>query len=247
MSKIRNIKFLKGLITRFSVKSEDIDSVTIYSLKHFVDERDATFNEFKSYYEQLEMDDKSPIEIIEEFGEYEERYLLAKSRFSEAIDRKLNRSVNDTIDVSRNPDRSLTSILEKQTELLELFGNRVHGNKTDRRLPVVKVPRFSGKFSEWTRFKNLFLNVVDGNNDLTSVEKLSHLMGLLDGEAAEVICHYPLTEENYETAWNSLTDNYEKPFLIVAKLIKEFISIPVVDSKKINLKGCYNNCGVRQR
>lgn len=51
------------------------------------------------------------------------------------------------------------------------------------KLPKIVIPIFSGNYSEWVTFKDLFESLVHNNKSINDVEKLHYLKGYLTGEA----------------------------------------------------------------
>ena len=67
-------------------------------------------------------------------------------------------------------------------------------------LPKIELPTFSGKYSEWSAFCDLFQSMVGDNSDLRPVTKLHYLKTHLTGEAARSLSRNPTTDDNYERA-----------------------------------------------
>ena len=72
-------------------------------------------------------------------------------------------------------------------------------------LPKITLPKFSGKYSEWRPFCDLFKSMVGDNNELRPVEKLQYLKTSLVGDAANHLANIPTTDDNFQPAWNKLT------------------------------------------
>ena len=182
------------------------------------------------------------IEVQDEFNEYEERYVNAKSRFSEIIDVKLNRHPEETLNHSSNkgPNRSLESIFERQNEIIERIGVLAVNNRHDElKIPVQKIPTFSGNYRDWSRFKNLFLSKVDKSTRLSDAEKLDYLLSLVTGEALNFIKNFQINDANYSTAWETLLGLYNRPYLIADDIIDALVNAPAVDSKRSNIRNLY--------
>ncbi|KAI4474641.1 hypothetical protein M0804_014747 [Polistes exclamans] len=72
----------------------------------------------------------------------------------------------------------------------------------------ISLPKFSGAFSEWRPFKELFSSMVKDNPDLSQAEKMHYLRTSLGGEAAEVIANLKLSADSFAIAWNRLSDRF---------------------------------------
>ena len=55
---------------------------------------------------------------------------------------------------------------------------------------------FDGDIMKWTQFWDLFERNIDENTTLSDVNKFQYMKGLLSGQAANVIAHLSITEEN---------------------------------------------------
>ena len=79
------------------------------------------------------------------------------------------------------------------------------------KLPKITLKSFSGNPIEWPCFQA----PVDKNSDVSGVDKMNYLSGLLKGEAARVIQGLPLSESNYKRAVNLLKERFcQKQVLI---------------------------------
>ena len=56
----------------------------------------------------------------------------------------------------------------------------IHGHKI--RLPLMKLPKFSGKYSDYKNFISLFNSLVHTDITLSEIEKFNHLISCLSDE-----------------------------------------------------------------
>ncbi|KAL0263950.1 UNVERIFIED_CONTAM: hypothetical protein PYX00_010491 [Menopon gallinae] len=96
---------------------------------------------------------------------------------------------------------NLLSIIKQsaQTE-----GCSERNTATQVTLPQICLPVFNGSIAECLSFADLFKAAVDGNSAISNAQRLQYLKGALRGEAANVIRHLPITEQNYAEAWDLL-------------------------------------------
>lgn len=81
-------------------------------------------------------------------------------------------------------------------------------------LPKISIPHFSGKYEEWTTFRDLFVSLVHKNTALDNVQKLHYLKAHLTCEAEQLIRHTPIASSNYTRCWELLENRYNnKRFL----------------------------------
>uniref|UniRef100_A0A1B0D835 DUF5641 domain-containing protein n=1 Tax=Phlebotomus papatasi TaxID=29031 RepID=A0A1B0D835_PHLPP len=97
---------------------------------------------------------------------------------------------------------------------------------TSAKLKGLAVPEFSGDYSEWISFKNLFTSIIDKNSNLSNSRKLHYLNSYLKGEAKSRISHLPISNVNYNVAWNILMTAYDDLMGIANTHIKAFLSTP---------------------
>ena len=83
------------------------------------------------------------------------------------------------------------------------------------RLPKLNLPTFSGSYTEWMSFFDLFNAAVNSNTQLSDSEKFNYLRACLKGDAAKLICSVSITDANYAIALGLLTDRYANKRSIV--------------------------------
>lgn len=74
------------------------------------------------------------------------------------------------------------------------------------RLPQLKIPKFSGKYSEYKNFITSFNNSVHDDCTLTNIEKFNHLISSLEDDALRTVKAFQVTDENYANALKRLTE-----------------------------------------
>ncbi|XP_036140869.1 uncharacterized protein LOC118644969 [Monomorium pharaonis] len=108
-------------------------------------------------------------------------------------------------------------------------------------LPRIQLPQFSGKYSEWNSFRDLFLSIMRQDASTSSVEKLHYLKTCLKGEAALLIRNVPTTAENFERAWNTLVRRFENKRLLVRSFLSEFLALHRIKGESASeLSNLYN-------
>ncbi|XP_046803809.1 uncharacterized protein LOC124419233 [Lucilia cuprina] len=95
-------------------------------------------------------------------------------------------------------------------------------------LPKMKLPKFSGKYSEYKNFISLFESLVDHDMSLTEIEKFNHFISCLSDEAVGTVKAYQITEQNYSKALASLKRVYDIPCLIFFDNIRQLFHLPEI-------------------
>ncbi|XP_014614534.1 PREDICTED: uncharacterized protein LOC106792578 [Polistes canadensis] len=93
-------------------------------------------------------------------------------------------------------------------------------------LPNISLPKFSGAFSEWRPFEELFSSMIKDNSDLSQVEKLHYLRTILEGEAAKVISDLKLSADSFTIAWNRLSDRFDNKRLLILAHLDRLMALP---------------------
>ncbi|XP_072948468.1 uncharacterized protein [Epargyreus clarus] len=92
------------------------------------------------------------------------------------------------------------------------------------KLPKIDLPKFSGHYSEWSSFQDLFSSLIISNSSLSNVQKLHYLKSSLTGEAEQLLRHITIQDCNFERCWELLTERYNNKRYISHQVIKRFLS-----------------------
>ena len=115
--------------------------------------------------------------------------------------------------------------------LISMLGNRrrestVHETTLNipamtpsNRLPSLKIPKFSGKYAEYTNFISTFKSLVDSEESLSTIEKFNHLVSCLTDDALRTVKAFQINDENYPHALARLAERYDNKCLIFQDLI----------------------------
>lgn len=95
--------------------------------------------------------------------------------------------------------------------------------KSEIKVPIIKIPTFSGEYQKWKAFHDIFEQTIHKNTRLSGVEKLQHLKTSVNGQAAQIIQHLMITEENYEPAWDLLEKRYNNKRRIVSTYLNTLL------------------------
>ncbi|GFV91429.1 integrase catalytic domain-containing protein [Trichonephila clavipes] len=170
---------------------------------------------------------------------------IRKNRF-DVIGEELKTLFDNLFSLARD-DEIECYILEKQElldtweEMLILLERRVsHLNKTNKstevihtrnsdsteiKLPTLSLPTFSGVIDEWLTFADLFQAAVTNHLNLTGAQKLQYLKGVLKGDAHNIVQSLPITDGNFQIAWDLLKERYFPKREILSSLMKKLMNI----------------------
>ncbi|XP_076626809.1 uncharacterized protein LOC143344549 [Colletes latitarsis] len=116
-----------------------------------------------------------------------------------------------------------------------------HCNSSLRSLPKIALPNFSGDYKSWSNFRDLFQTLILDNVSLSPVEKLHYLKTSLTGEPALLLQNIPVTGDNFERAWTTITERYQNlRVLIHAQLTSLMSQQPIKRESSRALKELLN-------
>lgn len=104
------------------------------------------------------------------------------------------------------------------------------------KLPKVTIPTFSGKYTEWTSFRDMFLSLIHKNDTIDDVQKLHYLKGHLSGEAEHLLRHTPVTAANYQECWQMLNKRYDNKRYLCNSILTRLINQPNVSVSSTAIK-----------
>lgn len=84
---------------------------------------------------------------------------------------------------------------------------------------------FSGKFTDWATFKDMFIACVHTNDRLTPIKKFFHLRSSLTGDAANCIRNFETTAINYEHTWATVNARYNNEKLLIQSHVKDICEL----------------------
>ncbi|KAI5639503.1 hypothetical protein NE865_08003 [Phthorimaea operculella] len=171
--------------------------------------------------------------LVEAFGEYSS--LCASISVLEPKDddcEKLGLVEDDYLLTLSELDKHIASKSKKGPEEKVPVSNHA---KT--KLPSVVIPKFSGQYSEYHNFINLFTAMIHKDNTLYPVQKLYYLKGFLSEEPHSLVSNLPLEDDSYEKALELLKDRYDNKAKIIQEHIYTILDLPhITKSTTANLR-----------
>lgn len=90
--------------------------------------------------------------------------------------------------------------------------------------PKINIPNFSGNYSEWTTFKQMFTSLIINNSSFDDVQKLHYLKSYLVGDAEQLLRHVPIDNGNFTRSWQLLQERYNNKKYICHQTLKRLLS-----------------------
>lgn len=227
----------KSGLTRFAnyfnnIKTqENINLLDLHSRLEKAEELFKTFEEAQSLIEIADLNLEENYETIHSHERqlFEDQYFKITSDVKQFLDNKTviqGCETNSTQGVkpAENADSLNSSSVQVQ-------------------LPPLNLPTFNGSFDQWLFFRDSFVSIIHENTKLPDIQKFHYLRLSLEGSAAEMIKSLQTSADNYNVAWQLLTERFENKPLLVHNHIKELFSLPTItkeskDSLRQLLDGC---------
>ena len=110
-----------------------------------------------------------------------------------------------------------------------------------QQLLKLTLPTFSGSYTEWLTFRDLFTSMVINNASISPIEKMHYLKMSLFIEPAGLVASISLTAETMVAVWTTLTYRYENKRLLTMTQIASICSLATVKTESsLELKNLYN-------
>ncbi|XP_055906004.1 uncharacterized protein LOC129941403 [Eupeodes corollae] len=121
-------------------------------------------------------------------------------------------------------------------------------HKSRVNLQKLALPSFSGSYTKWMDFSDMFNSLIHNNKELTNIEKFQYLRSCIHGDAARVIESLECTSQNYETAIELLKCRYDnKRFLFQAHIQEIFQLHSIVKPTVETIRGMIDTINVNLR
>ncbi|XP_071052914.1 uncharacterized protein [Onthophagus taurus] len=197
---------LFGLITRAfdNLNKLGAAKITKGKIRSRLDTLDSNWNKFQSQHQSL-----LKVKTDNEDNQYfksnlyfncEEQYNNVKGEILDLLDEITKKNNPEDVSISQS-----------------LSSNRNYN------LPKIELPKFSGNYTHWSNFRDMFSSMVKSNNDLSGVEKLHYLKTSLSDEPAQLLKNIAVCSDNFQHAWDLLVSRYEnKRILIDSRLSSLF-------------------------
>jgi len=100
----------------------------------------------------------------------------------------------------------------------------------------LKLPTFSGDFSEWQEFSDLFVQAIHNNGNIQGGAKMIYLKEALKGDAATIIANSPSTAAGYSEAWKKVEQRYSNKREIIFSHLRKFYQLKVQPDTSIGIR-----------
>jgi len=112
------------------------------------------------------------------------------------------------------------------------------------RLPKLELPIFPGDPLSWQLFWDSFYAAVNSNPTLNSIHKFNYLKAQLQGDAAQTISGFPLTEVNNIQSVTHLKQRFGQPEKLVKAHTHALIDLPALSNDLSSLQLFHDITGI---
>ncbi|XP_055858724.1 uncharacterized protein LOC129921088 [Episyrphus balteatus] len=182
--------------------------------------------------------------------ELECRLGILESYFKQILAYQTKIEVLLPTDTSRGEIEDL--YITAKTKILSLLGTGRRSSIADMtvstvphtisHLPKQRLPKFSGRYSDYKNFINSYNNLVENDLSLKKIEKFNYLLSCLSDQALGTVKAFQVTEANYPKALLSLKERYDNDCLIFLEYISQLIELPKVQkASSVSLRSLVDN------
>lgn len=108
-------------------------------------------------------------------------------------------------------------------------------------LPKIELPKFDRNITNCKPFQYTFNLLVNKNSTIDKIERFHYLLACLSGLAYDVIKSVPLSEENYDIAWTSLTGQYLNQRLLATAQLEKIFSFRTMNQETVSTLSTFIN------
>lgn len=130
---------------------------------------------------------------------------------------KIAQSSQEAISIAAGSSSSATSPLSSRTP--------TNTKLSKPKLPQINIPLFDGDYEAFSAFKSLFDALVHTREGLTPIEKYSYLRSVLSGSALACIDGFSFSEENYQLAYQTLTNQFSNKRVIANSICSKLWNV----------------------
>lgn len=174
------------------------------------------------------------IEMITDKWEFEDAIKSIETRWS-AID-MLHWEIDSELEGKDLDYEAKFTKYENQYNTLKKQLNKKMWSVSHREksTPKMEIPIFTGNYTQWISFKDLFNEAIHENSTLSPAQKMQFLKGNLKGEAERLIQHLTISSENYQTCWEILNHRYNNERLIFTSLLNNLFGLPTMQQSSLS-------------
>ncbi|UYV71339.1 TIGD4 [Cordylochernes scorpioides] len=192
------------------------------------------FNFQKAEIKDLESRNKSIVESknIHRLKLFQQEVNERKISLNQIVNTLLESELDETQyeDYSKAKDDIFNMLvsIEEALSLIETKEN-THSDKqlpeSNVNLPKINLPIFNGDSANWLSFREIFNSTINSNQTLTEIQKFQYLNASVKGPAEKLIRGFPISDRNYQQAWDTLCNRFNNRRELAFSQINKIFSI----------------------
>lgn len=117
-------------------------------------------------------------------------------------------------------------------ESLDTSFSTATASNTAVKLPKLAVPPFSGDYTDWPSFFDVYQRLIHANTALAPCEKFIYLKQALPLNFDSDVRDLPTTNENYAIAWNAIIDRYSNERVLFSHYMNKLSSQTAITAER---------------
>ena len=99
------------------------------------------------------------------------------------------------------------------------------------KLPEIALPTFSGIYTEWPGYSELFSSLKINDRQLSEIDRLHYLRSSLIGEPSRQINTYPLTGSSFQPCWEYLSKKYSNKTVLIEEQLDKLLNLSPITAR----------------
>ncbi|UYV61696.1 hypothetical protein LAZ67_1005939, partial [Cordylochernes scorpioides] len=192
------------------------------------------FNFIIQEIKDLESENKAIVESKNIHGlklfqqEVNERKISLNQVINTLLESELDDTQYDDYSRAKKDIFNMLVSIEEALSLIETKEN-THSDKqlpeSNVNLPKINLPIFNGDSANWLSFREIFNSTINSNQTLTEIQKFQYLNASVKGPAEKLIRGFPISDKNYQQAWDTLCNRFNNKRELAFSQINKIFSI----------------------
>ncbi|UYV71466.1 CCT6A [Cordylochernes scorpioides] len=160
--------------------------------------------------------------------EVHERKISLNQVINTLLESELDDTQYDDYSKAKKDIFNMLVSIEEALSLIETKEN-THSDKqlpeSNVNLPKINLPIFNGDSANWLSFREIFNSTINSNQTLTEIQKFQYLNASVKGPAEKLIRGFPISDKNYQQAWDTLCNRFNNRRELAFSQINKIFSI----------------------
>ncbi|UYV61861.1 hypothetical protein LAZ67_1006871 [Cordylochernes scorpioides] len=160
--------------------------------------------------------------------EVNERKISLNQVINTLLESELDDTQYDDYSKAKEDIFNMLVSIEEALSLIETKEN-THSYKqlpeSNVNLPKINLPIFNGDSANWLSFREIFNSTINSNQTLTEIQKFQYLNASVKGPAEKLIRGFPISDKNYQQAWDTLCNRFNNRRELAFSQINKIFSI----------------------